>query len=70
MYFSSDVLISKRIIDHINKHEGVEWVTFAEMCDIFKSQNKPEAGALMPALPGEILKKQAKTSPAATTATT
>ena len=47
-----------RIIEHINKHEGVEWVTMGQMCDEFKSKNKPPPGALMPAPAGEILKKQ------------
>jgi hypothetical protein len=49
-----------RLIEHINSHEGVEWVTFAEMADDFKSKNKPPEGALMPAAPGEILEKQKK----------
>lgn len=52
------LLMHQRIIDHINKHEGVEWVTFETMCDDFKSKNVPEVGAVMPAPPGEILKKQ------------
>jgi len=25
-----------RLIEHINKHEGVEWVTMEQMCDEFK----------------------------------
>lgn len=26
------LLMHERIIEHINKHEGVEWVTMAEVC--------------------------------------
>ncbi|KAI1451751.1 family 4 carbohydrate esterase [Annulohypoxylon moriforme] len=51
------LLMHERLIEHINKHEGVEWMTFAEMSDYFKSKNKPPEGAMMPAPPGEILTK-------------
>lgn len=52
------LLMHERLIEHINKHEGVEWVTMGDMVDDFKSKNKPADGAMMPAPPGEILKKQ------------
>lgn len=39
------------------KHEGVEFVTMAEICDDFKGKNKPVEGAVLPAAPGEVLKK-------------
>jgi hypothetical protein len=51
------ILTFCRIIDHINKHEGVEWVKFEQMCDEFKSKNTPEEGAVLPAAAGEILKQ-------------
>lgn len=46
-----------RLIEHFKKHEGVEFVTMAEMSDEFKKKNPPPQGAMMPAEPGAMLKK-------------
>ncbi|KAF5989378.1 putative polysaccharide deacetylase family protein [Fusarium bulbicola] len=51
------LLMHERIIEHINKHEGVEWVTMGEMSDYFKSKNPAPEGALMPASHEEVMKK-------------
>ena len=41
----------------INSHEGVEWMTFEQMSDEFKSKNNPPVGGLMPASRDEALQK-------------
>nr|RBR00859.1 hypothetical protein FVER53263_21109 [Fusarium verticillioides] len=51
------LLMHERIIEHINKHEGIEWVTMGEMSDYFKSKNPAPEGALMPASHEEVMKK-------------
>lgn len=54
------LLMHERLIEHINKHEGVEWVTMADMVDDFKSKHKAPEGAMMPASPEEALKNIGK----------
>lgn len=51
------LLMHERLIEYISKHEGVEWVTMAEMVDDFKSKNKPPEGAMLPTPVEEVLKK-------------
>ena len=43
-----------RLIEYINKHEGVEWVKMEQICDDFKSKSQPPQGAMLPAKPGAI----------------
>ena len=50
------LLMHERLIEHINKHEGVEWVTMAEMVDDFKKKNQPAKDAMLPASPAQVVK--------------
>lgn len=49
------ILMHERLIEHMMKHEGVEFVTMAEICDEFKRNNPPPAGAVLPSPPGAAL---------------
>ncbi|KAK5106684.1 hypothetical protein LTS08_000805 [Lithohypha guttulata] len=51
------LLMHERLIEYINQHEGVEWVTMAEMVDEFKKREKPADGAMLPATPEDVAKK-------------
>lgn len=45
------------MIENINKHEGVEWMTMEQICDDFKKNAPPPPkGAWLPAEPGAIVK--------------
>ncbi len=51
------LLMHERLIEYINTHEGVEWVTMVEMVDDFKKREKPVEGAMLPAKPEDVAKK-------------
>jgi peptidoglycan/xylan/chitin deacetylase (PgdA/CDA1 family) len=51
------VLMHERLIEYINGHEGVEWVTMGEMVDEFKRKNPAKEGALMPEKPEQVLRR-------------
>ena len=39
----------ERLIEYFNSHEGVEWVTMAEMAADFRANNRLPENALLPA---------------------
>lgn len=51
------LLMHERLIEHINQHDGVEWVTMGEICDDFKKRQQPAEGAMMPEKPEDVAKK-------------
>ncbi|TWU70634.1 hypothetical protein ED733_001331 [Metarhizium rileyi] len=42
------LLMHERLIEHMKRHEGVEFVTMEQVCDEFKMKNSPVPGALLP----------------------
>lgn len=41
-------MMLERFIEWVNGHEGVEWVTMAEIAEDFRERNEPPKGAWMP----------------------
>ncbi|CUM66603.1 uncharacterized protein PRCAT00004272001 [Priceomyces carsonii] len=51
------LLMHERLIEYINKHDGVEWVTMGEVAKDFKEKNPYPDGANKPLLEEEVLKR-------------
>lgn len=51
------ILMHERLIEYINSHEGVEWVTMGEISDDFKSKTPVPEGARLPTPEAEVLKR-------------
>lgn len=54
------LMLLERIIEKINKYEGVEWKKMEEIADDFKSKNAPPKGAWLPAEKDAILSNPGK----------